>query len=159
MRDILVILLVSLIISINVGTAIADNLDKTPSWYTGSKQWTSISREGREQLLRMHNNFNTLKTKANERSHQVVPTDNVKKGEQLIHKVQNKYGLNPYYRKPSNFGSRMVIWFPDKAWNNFTSSQKSSVEAYMKSKYANWGIGVGSVSGQDILIDRLVVEH
>ena len=53
----------------------------------------------------------------------------------------------------------MVIWIPIAAWNKLSASQRQSLEAYMSSKYANWGIGVGRVRGGDVLYDKVVVER
>lgn len=144
---------------LSIGTAIAGDLDKTPSWYNGDKPWTSISVEGREQFLNMRSGIDASKAKAIEKSNKAVPANAAKKGEQLIYKIQKQYGIHSYYRTPSQFGSRMVIWFPGKAWNKFTPDQKASVEAYMSSNYKNWGIGVGRIDGVDIMADRLVVQH
>lgn len=149
---------VALIISSSTIFA-ADDIDKTPSWYNGKKPWSSISRTGREEILSIRREFEANKSKANEPSNQQVSVSSVNKGEQLIDKTLKQYGIHSFYKSPSMFGSRMVIWLPEKAWNKYSSEQKTSIESYMKSKYTNWGIGVGRVSGVDVMADRLVVEH
>ena len=149
---------VALIISSSTVPA-ADDIDKTPSWYNGKKPWSSISKEGREDILSIRRKFEANRAKANEPSKQQVPASSVNKGEELIGKTLKQYGIHSFYRTPGMFGSRMVIWLPEKAWNKYSPEQKSSIESYMKSKYENWGIGVGRVSGVDIMADRLVVEH
>lgn len=159
LHNALAVAFVGFMIMFNVWTAIADDIDKAPPWYTGKKPWASISKEGREEILGIRRKYDATKSKANEKSNQIVPATTAKKGELLVQKTHKQYGIHSYYRNPSMFGARTVIWIPEKAWSKFTQDQKSSIEVFMKSKYANWGIGVGRVSGVDILADRLVVEH
>lgn len=155
----LVLFAVALLIGSYGVVVAADDIDKTPSWYNGDKPWSSISREGREEILSIRRKFEADKIKANEPSKQKVLTKSVKEGEQLISKAHKQYRIHSYYKIPRMFGSRMVIWLPEIAWNKFSPDQKASIESYMKSKYENWGIGVGRVSGADIMADRLVVSH
>ena len=142
-------LLVSFAVAIIISSTVlaADDIDKTPSWYNGQKPWSSISRSGREEILSIRRKFEANKAKANEPSTQQVSASSVNKGEQLIDKTLKQYGIHSFYRTPSMSGSRMVIWLPEKAWNKYSPEQKTSIESYMKSKYKNWGIGVGRVSG------------
>jgi hypothetical protein len=51
----------------------------------------------------------------------------------------------------------MVIWLPEEAWNRYSPEQKALIAVYMQSRYKSWGIGVGRVSGSDILTDRLAI--
>jgi hypothetical protein len=148
----------ALIISSSNVLAVVD-IDTTPSWYNGKKPWSSISRSGREEILSIRRKYETDKAKANEPSNQQISPSSVNKGEHLIGKTLKQYSIDSFYKTPSIFGSRMVIWLPEKAWNKYSPEQKASIELYMKSKYKNWGIGVGRVSGVDIMADRLVVEH
>lgn len=80
-------------------------------------------------------------------------------GRRLIDKIVQQHGLDRVYRNPDTFGPRMVIWLPNVAWRKLSSVQKKSIEAFMSSNYANWGIGVGRIKGRDILYDELVIEH
>lgn len=137
----------------------ADNIDKTPSWYNGQKPWSSISRSGREEIIAIRRKIEENKAKANAPSTQQVLASSANKGDQLIENTLKQYGIHAFYRTPSMFGSRMVIWLPEEAWNKYSPEQKASIESYMKSKYKNWGIGVGRVSGVDIMADQLVVQH
>lgn len=80
-------------------------------------------------------------------------------GRRLVANIYRRYGLNPEYSKPDTFGPRMVVWLPTAAWRKLSTLERSSIEAYMSANYANWGIGVGRVSGRQVLYDELVVEH
>jgi hypothetical protein len=81
------------------------------------------------------------------------------KGNRLIKRVVRQYGLNPADAEPITFGSKMTIWLPEPAWNRFSEAEKNSIEAFMSNRYANWAIGVGSVSRGEVQLDRLVVNH
>lgn len=135
-----------------------ESIDQTPAWYQGSKPWSSIGREGREQLLRMRAHYEANEASAHETSG-TAPDAAAKAGRRLIDRTVTKYALDDYFRTPDTFGSRMVLWLPERAWDAFSAVQKQSIEAFMKSNYANWGIGVGRVQGREVLFDRLVVEQ
>jgi hypothetical protein len=132
--------------------------DTAPYWYNGAKPWSAIGVEGRETMMRMRAKFEADQAAANQpgsRSSDKAAA----KGRRLIDKIVRSYGLDDVYREPDTFGPRMVIWLPQAAWAKLSQGEKKSIEAYMESKYANWGIGVGRVRGKDVMYDDLVVEH
>lgn len=153
--------ILSLFISISaLASAVAsDDIDKVPSWYNGQKPWNSINREGREEILNIRRKYEADTRKAQQPSIKSEPGNLVINGEKLIKSIHEKYKIHSFYSEPGRFGSRMVIWLPEEAWAKLSNEEKISIEAYMKSKYANWGIGIGRVDGVDILADRLVVEN
>ncbi|MBA3342879.1 MAG: hypothetical protein H0T48_13725 [Gemmatimonadaceae bacterium] len=136
----------------------APDVDATPSWYDGAKPWSSISKEGRQTMIQQRAAFESFEAKARERGHG-EDEKMAAAGKALISRTVQRYGLNPTNAEPITFGSRMTIWLPEKAWVGFTPRQKKSIEAFMSSNYANWGIGVGQVSDGEVQLDRLVVEH
>jgi hypothetical protein len=136
----------------------AQDIDKTPAWYDGSKPWKSISKEGRQEMLSLHAGFEAAKREAKTPSSSRVSQSDAAKGEDLVRKTIKRFRLDHFYETPSIFGKKMVLWIPEKAWNAFTESEKRFIEAYVKSKYQNWGIGVGRIKGSDVLSDRIVKE-
>jgi len=159
----LFIIIVSSILFISFARTVpvhSADVNKAPPWYKGTMgPWESISKEQRKEILRMRRGFEAIQSKAHEPSKQKEPVDLATNGRKLIKKICNEYGVRSDYHTAHMFGPRMVIWLPEAAWKKLSSSQKESIKAYMKSKYANWGIGVGPVSGKDIMADRLVVER
>lgn len=77
----------------------------------------------------------------------------------IIKQTCREYGLDPYYEEPHQFGSRIVIWFPSDAWSRLTTVEKQTIRKFMMSRQMPWGIGVGKVSGRDVMADRLIEEH
>jgi hypothetical protein len=105
----------------------------------------------------LHAGFEAAKTRANEPAPAPRNTDaSAVKGKRLITSIVVEYGLPSAYLEPDVFGDRMVIWLPEGAWKKLSADQKGSIEAYMRTKYANWGIGVGRVRNGEVLSDRLV---
>jgi hypothetical protein len=135
-----------------------EDISRAPAWYRGTKPWTSISPEGRREILRMRRGYEATRRQANEPS-TAAPAAGAAAGKALLNRIVTQYGLHDFYRQPDMFGPRMVIWLPKSAWVKLTSAQRRSLESYMSSRYANWGIGVGRVQGRDVLADQLVVEH
>ncbi len=133
--------------------------DTAPSWYQGSQPWSEISVEGRQEILNMRAAYETYQERAAEQADEQVDPALAQAGEALIRSICDKYRLDSYYKQPHLFGPRTVIWLPEAAWSDLSDTQKLSVSAYMSGRYKNWGIGVGRVSGVDVLADRLVVEH
>ncbi len=132
--------------------------DEAPSWYQGSKPWSEIGEEGRATMLRMRAAYEAQQAAANQPGPGSDGRESVE-GRLLINKIVQRYGLDPVYKNPDTFGSRMVIWLPTVAWAKLSATQKKSIEAYMSSNYSNWGIGVGRVRGKDVLYDDVVVQH
>ncbi len=130
-----------------------DYIDNAPSWYEGKKPWWPVGREHPVDILSLLRAFENNRASAKEESN----IDLVARGEQLISQTLKQYRIDPIYNAPRVVGPRMVIWLPQEAWNGYSPEQKASIEAYMQSKYKNWGIGVGRVSGSDILTDRLAI--
>lgn len=137
---------------------LAQDVDKVPSWYKGSKPWKAISVEGRKEMLRLHAGFEATRAKAETPAATKASEASQKQGEALIRSTISKFHLDKFYLAPSRFGGQMVLWLPEKAWEAFSSDQKKAVVAYVSSRYKNWGIGVGRVSGRDVLCDRVVVQ-
>lgn len=136
----------------------ADSLDKPPAWYKGEKPWTSISREGRLEILKFRRAYEAQDRKAREPSAR-PSTPNAADGKAFLGRIVTKYRLDDFYRHPDTFGGRMVIWIPEKEWAQLTKPQKASLEAYMSASYTHYGIGTGRIKGREILFDRLVVER
>lgn len=116
--------------------AAQSSIDKTPDWYRGSKPWTSITKEGREELLRMRAGYEAIRDKAEKPGPGVsgrTPAD----GRKLIDKIITKSHVDAFYLKPSMFGPRTVIWLPEQAWDGLSVVEKKSIEAYMSGSYAN----------------------
>ena len=130
-----------------------------PPWYQGSKPWSEISEEGRDEILKMRSGYEAYQERAEEPAHGDTDPDIAQAGQVLIGNICDEYGLDSHYKTPHMFGPRMVIWLPEAAWANLSDSEKRSVSTYMSSQYANWGIGVGRVSGIDVMADQLVVEQ
>jgi hypothetical protein len=140
----------------------AVDIDETPSWYRGSKPWKTVSRSEREKLLRLRAAYGAQEATARQPatgSSAEGDASAAAAGKRLINRIIAQYGLDPAYRTPDTFGSRMVIWLPEAAWNGLSANQKRSIEAYMSSQYTNWGIGVGRVRGKEVLLDNLVIER
>ena len=136
----------------------AQGVDKKPSWYTGEKPWSSISKEGRQEILNLHAGFEAAESQAKKPASSKSPQATSGKGDELIRRTVKQYNLDPYYLTPSLFGKKMVIWLPEKAWKGFSEADKKAIEASVKSKYQNWGIGVGRTKGREVLSDRIVKE-
>ena len=138
-----------------------EGLDRvtSPPWYQGSKPWSEISEEGRDEILKMRSGYKAYQERAEEPAHGDTDPDIAQAGQVLIGSICDEYGVDSHYKTPHMFGPRMVIWLPEAAWANLSDSEKQSVSTYMSSEYANWGIRVGRVSGIDVMADRLVVEQ
>ena len=130
-----------------------------PSWYQGSKPWGEISEEGQRELLEFRSKFEADQSRASEPSISGYDPAIVRAGEDLIASICDDYGVDEFYKKPAVFGSRMVVWLPETAWNKLSDSEKESIAVYLSSRFTNWGIGVGRVSGKDVLADRLIRKH
>lgn len=96
---------------------------------------------------------------ANKHSEINIPNHLIIEGKKIISQTHKKYKINPYYSTPHIFGFKMVVWLPAEAWNKMDSKQQEAIENYMASKYKNWGIGIGQVSGEDILSDEIIASH
>jgi hypothetical protein len=132
--------------------------DVPPSWYQGAKLWSEIGLEGREQLIRMRAAYEAQQATA-QQAGSGSDDKAVAAGRALIDRIVQRYRLADVYKEPDTFGPRMVIWLPEVAWARLSSAEKESIEAYMSSRYTNWGIGTGRIRGEDVLYDNLVVEH
>ena len=130
--------------------------DAAPSWYTGTKPWSSIDPQGRRDILNMRANYEATKAAAEKPSE--VQSPEASRGRELVARMCDRYQLDAYYKTPRMFGPRMVIWIPEDAWSGMSSQEQSAVVAWISSEYTNWGIGVGRVSGRDVLSDRLVMQ-
>jgi len=135
------------------------SINETPYWYQGVDPWDELSLAERSGILRMRARLEANESSAAQPSSTVVDFDQAQAGRALIHEMIDAAGVDSFYRSPSTFGARKVIWLPESAWRDLDDVQRQSIEAYMSSSYENWGIGVGRVSGRDILADRLVVER
>jgi len=148
-------------IALSATTAFAqvDSLDRVPAWYKGDKPWTSISREGRLEMLRFRRAYELQERKAREPSVAPREPNAGQQGRLLLNRIVTKYKLDDFYRHPDTFGGRMVIWIPEKEWEQLSRAQRASLESYMSSNYAHYGIGTGRLKGREILFDQLVVER
>lgn len=132
------------------------DINKTPSWYNGTKPWTSITVEGRKEILRLHGGFEAARHEAQQPPVSKGDASEARKGEVLVRATIKKLHLDKFYLNPSVFGNTMVLWLPEKAWKSYSAAERKSIEAYAASKYKNWGVGVGRTNGPDVLCDRLV---
>ena len=137
-----------------------NDIDKTPSWYTGSKPWTSITEEGRREMLRVRRRFEANNRKASETPvRRVVDQGGAEEGKKLLEQICDEYKLDPYYKTAHAFGSRAVIWLPVEAWEGLTPAERSNLKTFMVDRHTSWGIGVGRLNGKDVLSDRLVLKN
>lgn len=135
------------------------SINETPYWYQGAEPWDDLTLAERANILRMRATIEDNQSHASEPSSILVDPDHAQAGQALIEKIIDLAGVDSYYKTPRTFGSRKVIWLPETVWRDLDDTQRQSIEAYMSSRYANWGIGVGRISGRDITADRLVVER
>jgi hypothetical protein len=136
----------------------ADDVSQAPAWYNGSKPWSEIPPEARRKMRAMRAAYEAQQATARQTGTGREDQASVD-GRSLIERIVREYQLDPVYKEPETFGGRMVIWVPIDAWNKLSASQRQSLEAYMSSKYTNWGIGVGRVQGRDVLYDKVVVKQ
>jgi hypothetical protein len=130
-----------------------DYIDNVPSWHGARKPRPATGRGRPVDMLFPRKESGAGKATVKEEPN----VDPATRGEQLISRTLRHYRIDPVYNTPGVFGSRMVIWLPEEAWKRFSPEQKASIAVYMQSRYKSWGIGVGRVSGSDILADRLAI--
>lgn len=137
------------------------SLDEVPDWYAGTLgPWKQLSEETRRNLWNARGSYEGVMNEALKPAEpQRAAPEAAARGERILHRVVADYGLDPYFREADTFGPRMVIWLPETAWARMSDPDKRALEAYMASKYRNWGIGVGKQKGREVLFDRLVVER
>jgi hypothetical protein len=130
--------------------------DNKPDWYSGEKPWAEISENGKREIIRLHNGFDLSKKEAIIAAEKRIDPKSAKIGKENFEKVLNKFNVYPFYKKPSQFGPKMILWIPEKGWNSLSGESRRSIMAYASSLYKNWGIGVGRVKGRDIMSDRVL---
>lgn len=135
-----------------------DDIDVTPGWYNGSKPWASISEDGRRKTLAGHKHWLAIQAEANKTAVAKADASSAKAGELLVARIVKQYKLDPFYRNPSLFGPKMVLWLPEPAWNKLSTEERGHIANYVSSRYQNWGVGIGRIKGKDVLADQIVVE-
>jgi hypothetical protein len=137
------------------------SLNDTPDWYNNTLgPWRNLSEQQRKDLWNARSSYESVMTDAmTPASSATANAEIAAAGQRVLHRVVREYNLDPYFREADTFGRRMVIWLPEGAWAKLSTADKDALQAFMASKYANWGIGVGRQKGREVLFDRLVIER